>query len=226
MTVRTASVARTARTPDRLGAALAVGFIVLLVGSESALVLPDVGASASTVASFYAAHRGLAIVLQLVGLLAAAMLGGYAWRLRSVDRVVGQAGMVAAVCALAPTLITLVLAVLADPDHADAAGTWNALIPTGDDLLFVGIVVFSAGVAWRLRRRLPALAVLAALVSLACLVRLVLEAVGRPRSALESVGPLSFVVLVAVMAVLSFLGLLRRSPTAGPAGGALRPPDA
>jgi hypothetical protein len=140
-----------------------------------------------------------------------------------VDRVVGRVAMVAAVCALAPTLITLVLAVLADPAHAGAAGTWNGLIPGGDDLLFIGVVVFSAGVAWRLRRRLPALAVLAAAVSLACLVRLVLEALGRPRGALESVGPLSFVVLVAVMAVLSFLGVLRRSATAGPSGGEPRP---
>jgi len=37
----------------------------------------------------------------------------------------------------------------------------------------------------------------------------VLEAAGRSRGPLEAVGPLLFVVLVATMAVLSFLGILR-----------------
>jgi uncharacterized membrane protein len=202
---------RAARTPDRWGAALALGFIVLLLGTEGALVLPDVGDSASVVASFYAAHRALIVALQLLGFVAAGMLAAYAWRLRPVDRVVAGTGVAAAVGALAPGLFTLVLALVADPGRPTAAGTWNALIPRGDDLLFLGIAVFAAAVTVRLGRPLPALGVLAAVVSLACLVRLGLEAFGRPRGQLESVGPLLFVVLVAVMAVLSFLGVLRRS---------------
>jgi uncharacterized membrane protein len=225
MTARTTSASTTAvttanprptgtgRTPDRWGAALALGFIVLLLGTEGALVLPDVGDSASVVASFYAAHRGLIVPLQLLGFVAAGMLAAYAWRLRPVDRVVAGFGIAAAVAALAPGLITLVLALVADPGRPAAAATWNALIPRGDDLLFLGIAAFAGAVAVRLGRRLPALGVLAAVGSLACLVRLGLEALGRPRGLLESLGPLLFVVLVAVMAVLSFLGVLRRSST-------------
>ena len=55
---------------------------------------------------------------------------------------------------------------------------------------------------------------LAALVCLCCLGRLLLEALGQPRGVLESIGPLSFVILVATLAVLSVLGVLRRSPAA------------
>jgi len=213
MVARTASATRPPRTPDRWAAALALGFVVLLLATEAALVLPDEGDSAAAVATFYAAHRSFVVTLQLLGLAAAAMLGGYAWRLRSVDPAVGLAGLVVAGGALAPTLVTLVLALVADPDRPGPAAAWNALIPRADDLLFVGVVVFAAVVAWRLGRRLPGLGLLAALACLSCLGRLVLEAVGRPRGALEAIGPLSFVTMVAAMAVLSFLGVLRRPAT-------------
>ena len=86
------------------------------------------------------------------------------------------------------------------------------LEPRGDDILFVGIVVFATTVAARLGRSNPALGVLALIVAVACLVRLVLEAAGKTRGALEAVGPLLFVVLIATMAVLSFRGVLRAGP--------------
>jgi hypothetical protein len=222
VTAGTATITRPARTPDRWAAASAFGFVILLLGTESALVLPDVGDSGAAVAAFYAAHRGFIITLQLVGLLAAVLLGGYGWRLLSVDRVVGRTGVAVAVCALAPGLVTLVLALVADPAETARAGTWNALEPRADDLLFLGIVAFAAAVALRLGRRLPVLGVLAAVVALACLLRLLLELTGRPRGPLESVGPLLFVVLVAVLAVLSFLGVLRRSASATAVAGEAR----
>ena len=197
------------RKPDRVAGALAGGFVVLLLATELILTLPDEADSPVFVAAFYAAHRSFIVSLQVLGLVAAALLGAYAWRLRSIDRVVAAAGMIMAVCALVPGLITLVIAIAADPDHPAAAGVWNALEPRGDDVLFVGIVLFAGTVAVRLGRRLPALGVLAGLVAVSCLARLVLEAAGRRRGPLEAVGPLLFVILIAVMAVLSFLGILR-----------------
>ena len=197
------------RKPDRVAGALASGFVVLLLATELILTLPDEADSPVFVAAFYAAHRSFIVSLQVLGLVAAALLGAYAWRLRSIDRVVAAAGMIMAVCALVPGLITLVIAIVADPDHPAAAGVWNALEPRGDDILFVGIVLFAGTVAIRLGRRLPALGVLAGLVAVSCLARLVLEAAGRRRGPLEAVGPLLFVILIAVMAVLSFLGILR-----------------
>jgi hypothetical protein len=103
------------RKPDRLAGALAAGFVVLLLATELVLTLPDETDSPASVASFYAAHRGFIIILQLLGFVAAALLGAYAWRLRSVDRVVATMGMIMAGCALVPGLITLVIAMVADP---------------------------------------------------------------------------------------------------------------
>jgi hypothetical protein len=196
------------RRPDRLGAALAAGFIVLLLATELVLTLPDVADSASSVANFYAAHRSFIVILQALGFVAAGLFGAYAWRLRSVDRVVAAAGLLAAVCALVPGLITVVIALVADPVSPSAAARWNRFEPRGDDVLFVGILLFATAVAVRLGRRIPLLGVLAAVVALSCLIRLVLEASGQSRGALESIGPLSFIVLVAVMAVLSLRGVL------------------
>jgi hypothetical protein len=187
------------RKPDRLAGALAAGFVVLLLATELVLTLPDEADSPVVVANFYATHTNFIIILQVLGLVAAALLGGYAWLLRSVDGVVAATGMIMAGCAAVP---------VADPDHPAAAGRWNALEPRGDDLLFVGIVVFAGAVAVRLGRRLPALGVLAGLVALSCLARLLLELAGSSRGVMDAVGPLLFVVLIATMAVLSFLGIL------------------
>lgn len=200
------------RQPDRVAGALAAGFVVLLLATELVLTLPDETDSPASVAGFYAAHRGFIIILQVLGIVAAALLGGYAWRLRSVDRVVAVAGMIMAGCGLAPSLITLVIAMVADPTDPVSAGKWNLLEPRGDDILFAGIVLFAGAVAVRLGSRLPVLGVLALLVAVSCLGRLMLEIAGRNRSPLDAIGPLSFVVLMAVMSVLSFLGVLRAAP--------------
>jgi hypothetical protein len=103
------------RTPDRLAAGLAFAFIVLLLATELVLTLPGEADSPSYVARFYAEHRTFIIALQMLGVVGALLLGAYAWRLRSVDRFVAGAGLLVAVCALVPTMITLVLAIVADP---------------------------------------------------------------------------------------------------------------
>jgi hypothetical protein len=196
------------RRPDRLAAALAAGFIVLLLATELVLSLPDEAAPPLSVAAFYTQHRAFIVILQLLGFAAAALFGGYAWRLRSVDRVVSWAGLLTALCALVPGIITLVIAVVANPADPAAAGRWNSLEPRGDDILFIGILMFAAAVAVRLGRGTPMLGLLASVVVLACLARLILEAMRHARGVWESVGPLSFVALVAAMAVLSFRGVL------------------
>jgi hypothetical protein len=200
------------RTPDRLAAGLAFAFIVLLLATELVLTLPDEADSPSFVAQFYTEHRAFIIALQTLGMVDALLLAGYAWRLRSVDRFVAGAGLLMAFCALAPTMITLVLAIVADPADTETAAKWNMLEPRGDDILFLGIVVFASTVAVRLGRSTPALGVLASGVAVACLLRLIFEATGKSRGALEAVGPLLFVVLIATMAVLSFRGVLRAGP--------------
>jgi hypothetical protein len=191
---------------DLPGALLAFAFVLLLLGSEAALTLPDETAGDTAVATFYAGHRGSIVVLQLAGLLAAGLLAAYALRLRRVDRAVGNAALLTAVLACAPALVTLALALVADPAHPAAAGTWNALEPRADDLLFAGITVFGATVALRLRP--PVVRVLGGLVAVLFVVRFVLEVMGRERGVVDSLGPILFVVLVGTLGVLSARGRL------------------
>jgi hypothetical protein len=159
------------------------------------------------VASFYAQHRATIVVLQLIGLVAAALLGGYSLRLRRTDAVTGTAGLITAALACAPGVMTLVIALVADPQHPGSAGTWNAAEPRGDDLLFIGITLFGAVVA--ARPRFPAVArVLGAIVAVLCGARLVLEATGHARGTFGSLGPVAFVVLVACLGIYSATGRL------------------
>ncbi len=200
-------------TIDRPAGWLGIAFLVALLAGEAALSLPDEHAPAPAVAAFYAAHRAVIVVLQLVGFLSAALLALFAWRLRVIDHGVAAAGLVLAVTALAPGLITLTLALAADPQHPAAAGAYNRFEPRADDLLFAGVTLFAVTVAL-LRGRAPHwLRIVAAAVALCCLLRLALEALGRPQAVLDALAPLSFLVLVAALSWLSFRGF----PDARPA---------
>ena len=195
------------RIVDRTAGWLGIAFLVLLLASEAALSLPDEHASAATVATFYAAHRAVIIGLQIAGFAASALLALFVWRLRVISPGVAGAGLVLAVTTLAPALITLVLAVVADPAHPATAGTLNRWEPRGDDLLFVGVTLFAATLLPFLGRPPRWLGVLAGLVAVCCLLRFALEVLGRPRGAVDALAPISFLVLIAALTWLSLRGL-------------------
>src|SRR3954468_9722184 len=121
-------------TRDRARAWLGVGFVVLLLGSEGALTLPDENASNASVADFYTTHQSAIVVLQVVGFVACVLLAMFAWRHRSLDRRVAITGVVLAALAAAPGAITIVTALVADTSDPAAAGRFNRLEPRGDDL--------------------------------------------------------------------------------------------
>ena len=196
-----------ARIIDRTAGWLGIGFLVLLLASEAALSLPDEHAPAATVAAFYAAHRAAIVLLQVAGVAGSALLAMFVWRLRVIGPGVAGAGLVLAVTTLVPTLITLLLAVVADPADPAAAGTLNQWVPRGDDLLFVGVTLFAATLLPFLGRPPRWLGVLAGIVAVCCLLRFALELVGRPRGAVDALAPVSFLVLVAALTWLSFRGL-------------------
>jgi hypothetical protein len=149
----------------------------------------------------------MVVTLQLVGLMAAGLLAAFSARLIRLDRVVGTAGLWTAALAGTPGLATIVLALVADPSAPGAAGTWNGLLPRADDLLFAGITLFGAAVSVRLRAH-PTTATVGALVALLCLARLALEAAQHARGVLESLGPLAFVFLIALLGTMSLRGSL------------------
>jgi hypothetical protein len=194
------------RIVDPTAGWLGVAFLVTLLASEAALSLPDEHAAASTVATFYEGHRAAVIVLQVVAFVASALLALFAWRLRVIDRGIAVAGLALAATTVAPALITIVLAVVADPQHSAAAQAVNRFEPRGDDLLFVGVTLFAVTVVLRRGRSPLWLGVVAAVVALCCLLRLALEAAGRERGVLDSIAPVSFLVLVAALIWLGFRG--------------------
>jgi hypothetical protein len=204
----------TARRVDPTAGWLGVASLVTLLASEVALTLPDVDATASAVATFYAAHRAFIVVLQIIGFAASATLGVFAWRLGTVRRGAAVAGLVMAATTAVPGLITLVLALTADPQRPNAAGHLNQFEPRGDDLLFAGVTIFAATVAVLLWRAPPWLGALAMAVALCCLARLTSEALGRGRGMLDSLAPLSFLLLIAALSWLAFRGYpVRRTAT-------------
>jgi hypothetical protein len=209
-----------ARFTDRTAGWLAVAFIVTLLASEAALSLPDERATAAAVAEFYTTHRGVIVVLQIVGFVGSALLALFAWRLRPLSRGVAVAGLILAAATVTPGLITLILALVADPAHTAAAGTYNQVEPRGDDLLFLGVTLFAASVAVYLGRSPRWLGVLATAVVVLCLLRLTLELVGRPRGALDALAPISFLVLIGALAWLCFRGFPRPAAPAAVVPGA------
>jgi len=209
-----------ARIVDRTAGWLGIAFLVLLLAGEAALSLPDEQASAATVATFYAEHRAVIIGLQIAGIAASALLALFVWPLRVISAGTAGAGLVLAAATLAPTLVTLLVAVVADPANPGAAGTLNRWEPRGDDLLFVGVMLFAATLLPYLGRPPRWLGVLAGIVALLCLLRFALELLGRPRGAVDAAAPVSVLVLIAALTWLSFRGL---PAPAGEGRGDVRP---
>ena len=203
-----------ARIVDRTAGWLGIAFLVLLLAGEAALSLPDEHAPARTVATFYAQHRTVIVVLQIVGFVASLVLGLFAWRLRAVGRGVAGAGLVLAVTSLAPGAITLLVALAAEPAHPAAAGRYNSWEPRGDDLLFVGVTMFAATLLAFLGRPPRWLGVVAGIVAACCVIRFTVEVLGRTRGFLDVLAPVSFLVLIAALAGLCFRGLPRLDPAA------------
>jgi hypothetical protein len=193
---------------DRVAGWLGAASLVTLLGSEGALSLPSETASAADVVRFYTDHRTAIVVLQLVGFAASGLLAAFGWRLRRVDRVVGWCGVALGVLSVTPGVLTLTLALRADPAAPGTAERLNDLVPRGDDVLFAAVIVFAAAVGWRLGRAHPVLGALAALTAVLCVGRLALEATGHPRAALESLAPLAFLALVAALVAMTWRGRL------------------
>jgi hypothetical protein len=196
------------RPGDRIAGWLGAATLLTLLGSEGALSLPSETATATDVVRFYNDHRAAVVILQLVGFVASGLLAAFGWRLRRVDRTVGSCTVALGLLSAVPGLLTLTLALRADPAAPDVAARLNDLEPRGDDVLFVAVIVFASAVAWQLGRRHRLLGALAAATVVLCAGRLALEAMGHSRGALESLAPLTFLALVALLAAMTFTGRL------------------
>jgi hypothetical protein len=91
------------------------------------------------------------IILQLIGFAAAALLASYAIRLRRPYPAAAWTGVVTAVLACTPGIVTVILALVADTASPTTIARWSVIEATADDLLFVGVAAFAIAVAAQLR---------------------------------------------------------------------------
>ena len=192
---------------------LGVGFLLLLLGSEGALTLPDADATDASATRFYADHAAVVVALQVVGFVACLLLALFARRLRGLGRAVAATGILLAVLALVPGIVTLLAAVLADPDRVSRAGRLNAIEPWADDLLFVGIGVFALAVLGARSRTPVWVTAIAGLTTVAVLVRLAMDVVGTSNTSFDAIAPVLFLLLVAALTIQA---ALRRPERAQP----------
>jgi hypothetical protein len=187
-------------TGRRSGAVFGFAFVVVLFVTAAAVSLPGPEASAHQVVAFYVQHRNVVELVQLLALTTVPLLVLFALRLRELDRASGTAAVAVAAMGSLPTVATLVLALTADPRHADSAHALNVTAAVADDLLFLTISGFAAAVwAGRSAYR-PWLRGLAVVTSAVCLARGVLGLAGV-QSWLDIAGPLTFVALVGALSI-------------------------
>ena len=178
-------------------------FVLLLLVSAGMASVPDGGDVVTRVRAFYAAHTGVVLVAQVVGLAAAVVFALFARALSASAPQRGSAGLRRwgyAVAVAAAVTVLPVLALCAVAAHASrrtvhglaVAGDWT------DVLLFAAIAGFCIAVARTSPR--TGLRTLAAVVAALAAARAVLLGVGATR--LELVAPLAFVVLVLTLSWL------------------------
>jgi hypothetical protein len=187
--------------------------VVLLLLSAGMASVPDGDAPTGTVRNFYTQHAGVVVAAQVIGLLAAATFVPFALTSRrpAARRTMGALEIAGLGVAAAAVLTAVPVLWLAWVGGSAADGLVHGLAVASDltdVLLFATIALWSTAVLgaadplW--------FKTLAGAVALLASARAVLLLAGSDR--LELVAPLAFVVLVAV---LSTLMLVRRSPLAG-----------
>ena len=194
-------------------------FVLLLLISAGMASVPDGSDSVARVREFYAAHTGVVLVAQAVGLAAAVVFALFA-RALSTSAHRGAPALRRWGCAVAVAAAVTALPVLALCASAARASTASVhrLAVAGDwtdVLLFAAIAGFSTSVARTSPR--TGLRALAAVVAVLSVARAVLLAVGA--TTLELVAPLAFVLLVLTISWIDpFRAGARRRPARSSTG--------
>ena len=211
-------------TGRRLAGVWGWAFVVLLLVYGGMASVPGGEDATSTIRDFYAQHRGVVLVAQAVGFFAAAMFVPFTLTLRRTPdlRAMGVlelAGLVLAAVACVTALPVLWLTVVADRGSRDLVHASAVASDLVDVALFAVIAFWAAALFQTTRPRWFRL--LAGVLAAVSAARAVLLLLGS--HALEVVAPTAFLGLVAL---LSTLVLVRRSPVAGRGGRrSTWPPD-
>ena len=194
-------------TTSRRGGLWGIAFVVTLFVAGAMVSLPSARRTGREIATFYAAHTGVILVQQVLGVVTLAFFLAFALALGARPRrwlLVGTALL--AISELVTNIVPVIVA-LTNPGP-DGAHAWTVIEDLADEALFISIAVFSVAatveeVGWV---RLAGL--MAAAISLLRVVLTLFDV-----AALDALAPITFLILILILSVRIFMGLSKRMPT-------------
>ena len=194
-------------TTSRRGGLWGIAFVVTLFVAGAMVSLPSARRTGREIATFYAAHTGVILVQQVLGVVTLAFFLAFALALGARRRqwlLVGTALL--AISELVTNIVPVIVA-LTNPGP-DGAHAWTVIEDLADEALFISIAVFSVAatveeVGWV---RLAGL--MAAAISLLRVVLTLFDV-----AALDALAPITFLILILILSVRIFMGLSKRMPT-------------
>ena len=192
---------------SRRGGWWGIAFVVTLFVSGAMVTLPTARQTGRAIAAFYAAHTGVILVQQVLGVVTLAFFLAFALALRARRRRWLLVGTVLLAISELVTNIVPVIMALTNPEP-DGAHAWTVIEDLADEALFISIAVFSvaatvAEVGW-----VRAVGLVVAAISL---LRVVLTLFGV--AALDAVGPIAFLILIVILSARMLMGLSKPMPT-------------
>src|SRR2546428_2599110 len=192
---------------SRRGGWWGIAFVVTLFVAAAMVSLPTGRQTGRAIATFYAAHTGVILVQQVLGVVTLAFFLAFALALGARRRrwlLVGT--VLPAISELVTNIVPIVLA-LTSPGP-DGAHAWTVIEDLADEALFISIAVFSvaatvAEVGW-----VRAAGLVVAAISL---LRVVLTLFSV--SALDVPAPIGFLILILILSVRSLMGRSKPMPT-------------
>ncbi len=194
-------------TTSRRGGWWGIAFVVTLFVSGAMVSLPTARQAGRAIAAFYAAHTGVILVQQVLGVITLAFLLSFALALGARRRRwLLVATVLLAISELVTNVVPVILA-LTNPEP-DGAHAWTVIEDLADQALFISIAVFSAAATVAEVGWVRAVGLVIAAISL---LRVVLTFFGVP--ALDALAPMGFVILILILSVRLLMGLSKPLPT-------------
>src|SRR2546425_4173725 len=192
---------------SRRGAWWGVAFVATLAVGGAMVTLPTATQSGRTIKAFYAAHTGVILAQQVLGVVTLAFFLAFALALGARRRrwlLVGT--VLLAIAELATNIPPSILALT--NLGPDGAHVWTVVEDLADEALFISVAVFSVAatideVGW-----VRAAGLVVAAISL---LRVVLTLFGV--AALDAVAPIAFLIVILILSVRVLMGLSKPMPT-------------
>ena len=184
-----------------------IAFAVTLLVAGAMVSLPSARWTGRAIADFYAAHTGVILVQQLLGVVTLAFFLAFALALGAPWRrwlLVGTALL--AISELVTNIVPVIVA-LTNPGP-DGAHAWTVIEDLADEALFISIAVFSVAATVEEVGWVRLVGLMAATISLLRVVLTLFDV-----AALDALAPITFLILILILSVRIFMGLSKRMPT-------------